>query len=198
LNKDQDEVGSVESLQALRDIDFIKQLIARNARKIDQSPPYLFIWGTYLTLGMVGMQFDSESWPMWFWSIGAVVGGIISAVIGIKQSRDTVGPEGGITGWTLGLPFLVMMLAGCLMMVTDIVRMEYLPLFWFILVGILYVSLGALVGKGPVLLGIWFIVLAAATRLFFLDYQYLILGLLGGGSVVLTGLLLQWRRQRHE
>src|SRR4029453_10207173 len=165
---------------------------------MDQSSPYLFIWGTFLMLGMIGMQFDTSAWPMWYWPIGSVLGSILSAVTGIRQSRHMVKPQGGTNGWMFGLPFLVMMVAGFFMMATGMVKAEYIPLFWFMLVGILYVSMGALLGKGPVMIGIWFIVLSIATRLFFLDYQFLILGLLGGGSLVLAGLWLQRRRGRHE
>jgi len=198
LNKSQETAHASESLQALRDIDFIKQLITRNKKKIDQSPPYLFIWGTFLMLGMIGMQFDSTTWPMWYWPIGSVMGSIISAIIGIRQSRQNVGKTDGTNGWMFGLPFLVMMVSGFFMMATGMVKVAYIPLFWFMLVGILYVSMGALLGKGPVMIGIWFIVLSAATRLFFLDYQYLVLGLLGGGSVVLAAVWLQLRRGRYE
>ncbi|WP_139993370.1 hypothetical protein [Paenibacillus paridis] len=197
MNKQQ-EAASADSLQALRDIDFIKQFIHRNKKKLDHSPPYLFIWGTYLIIGMVGMQFDNVAWPMWYFSIGTVIGGALSAIIGIRQGRASQMREKDASGWMFGLPFLAMVAAGWIMMATDIVRTEYLPLFWFMLVGILYVSMGAWLGKGPMLLGVWFILLAALTRLFFLDYQYLLLGLLGGGSVILTGLWLQLQRRRHE
>jgi hypothetical protein len=198
LNKDHDVAHATESLQALRDIDFIKQIITRNEKKMDQSPPYLFIWGTFLMLGMIGMQFDSETWPMWYWPIAAVLSSVLSAVTGIRQSRNLPKKQSGTNGWMYGLPFLVMMVAGFFMMATGMVEAEYIPLFWFMLVGILYVSMGSLMGKGPVMIGIWFILLSAATRLFFLDYQFLVLGLLGGGSLVLAGVLLQRRRGRHE
>jgi hypothetical protein len=198
LNKEQDAAHATESLQALRDIDFIKQIITRNKKKIDQSPPYLFIWGTYLMLGMIGMQFDSTTWSMWFWPIGSVAGSLLSAFVGIRQSRHSASRTGGTNGWMFGLPFLVMMVAGFFMMATGMVNTQYIPLFWFMLVGILYVSMGAILGKGPMMIGIWFIVLSAATRLFFLDYQFLVLGLLGGGSLILAGVWLQLRRDRHE
>jgi hypothetical protein len=199
LNKEQDLAHATESVQALRDIDFIKQIITRNEKKMDNSPPYLFIWGTFLMVGMIGMQFDIATWPMWYWPIGTVLGSALSAVTGIRQSRHLPKKAaGGTNGWMFGLPFLVMMVAGFFMMATGIVKAEYIPLFWFMLVGILYVSMGSLLGKGPMIIGIWFIVLAAATRLFFLDYQFMVLGLLGGGSLVLAGVLLQRRRGRHE
>ncbi|OBZ07749.1 MULTISPECIES: hypothetical protein [Bacillales] len=198
MNKDHDVAHATESLQALRDIDFIKQIITRNEKKMDQSPPYLFIWGTFLMLGMIGMQFDNETWPMWYWPIAAVLSSVLSAVTGIRQSRNMPKKQGGTNGWMYGLPFLVMMVAGFFMMATGMVEAQYIPLFWFMLVGILYVAMGSLMGKGPVMIGIWFILLSAATRLFFLDYQFLVLGLLGGGSLVLAGVLLQRRRGRHE
>jgi len=198
LNTDQEKDKSTESLQALRDIDFIKQLIARNGQKMDQSPPFLFIWGSYLAIGMIGMQFDRTDWPMWYWPIATVVCSILSALVGYRLSRRIPVREGGTNGWMFWFPFLMMMLAGVLMMATGMVKQEYLPLFWFILVGILYISMGTLIGKGPVILGVWFIILAAVTRLFFIDYQFLILGLLGGGSVVLAGCWLHRRRRRHE
>ncbi|MBP1996882.1 hypothetical protein [Paenibacillus eucommiae] len=182
--------------QALQDIEFIKQLIAKNKKKLDQSPPFLFIWGTYMMVGYIGMQFNHTLWPMWFWSCGAVIGGLLSSIVGIRQSRNAPVQEGGSYGWMFWLPFMATMLVGCAMMFTDIVRLEYASLFWCMLIGIAYISLGTLVGKGPVFLGIWFIVLSIFIRLFMLEYQNLLLGLLGGGSVIVTALLLQ-RRKKH-
>ncbi|MBB6672731.1 hypothetical protein [Cohnella nanjingensis] len=192
--------SSPQAVQALRDIDFIKQLIERNRRKLPNAAPYLLIWGAYLVVGFIGMQIDETQWPMWFWSFGTLVCGALSAWVGIRQSRGfrkNASEPAGSAGWTFGLPFLMLMLSGGFMMATDIVNMTYAALFWFMLIGVAYVFLGALVGQGAMLLGIWFIVLAILTRLFWMDYQYLVLGLLGGGSIVVTGWMLQRRRRRH-
>ncbi len=186
-----------EPQQALQDIAFIKQLIARNQQKLDHSPPFLYIWGTYMTLGYIGMQFITTLWPIWFWSCGTIVASILTSIVGARLPKQPSSQEGGSYGWMFWLPFAVTLLSWGFMMAADIVREEYLSVFWCALIGIAYVSLGALVGKGPVILGIWFIVLAIGTRLFFLDYQFLLLGLLGGGSVILTGVLLQLRRRKY-
>ncbi|MFX3632767.1 MAG: hypothetical protein ACE3L7_06800 [Candidatus Pristimantibacillus sp.] len=179
---------------ALEDIEFIKRLITRNQKKLDQSPPFLFIWGTYMLVGFIGMQFDVTVWPNWYWSIASVIGGLLSAIVGSRQSRHMPKQSGGSTGWMFWLPFLIVFLSGFFMMITGVVKQEYISLFWLNLIGIAYVSMGPLIGKGPVILGVWFVVMSVLIRLFFLDYQFLILGLLGGGSMLATGLLLQRRR----
>lgn len=188
-----------EPQQALQDIEFIKQLIARNQKKLDHSPPYLYIWGAHMMIGFIGMHFDLSVWPMWYWPISAILGGILSTVVGIRQSRRiaSTSQEGGSYAWMFWLPFLVMMLSGFFMMVSGIVRLEYASFFWVILVGISYVSLASLIGKGPAVIGCWFILLSIATWLFLREYQFLILGLLGGGSNIVTGLFLHWRSKRH-
>lgn len=198
LQRKEEGSAGQASQQALQDIAYMKRLIARNMSKLDRSPPYLFIWGTYIMLGLVGMQVNDTVWPIWFWSVGAVIGGALSALAGIKQSRSAAVQEGGSYGWMFWLPFVMVLLSGCLMMAMGIVEMDYAALFWMMLLGVSYVSLAPLAGKGTVILGIWFIVLSALTRLFFLDYQYLVLGLLGGGSIVVTGLLLKRRGRYHE
>lgn len=182
---------------ALQDIEFIKQLMARNQQKLDQSPPFLFIWGTYMMVGFIGMQFNHTVWPMWYWGIASIIGSALSALVGMRQSRGAAKQEGGSMGWMFWLPFLIVMLSGSFMTLTGVVKMEYVSLFWLNLIGIAYASMGPLVGKGPVILGIWFIVLSVLIKLFFLDYQFLALGLLGGGSMLLTGWFLQRRRSRH-
>lgn len=183
--------------QALQDIEFIKQFITRNQEKLDQSPPYLFIWGMYMVLGFLGMQFSLKLWPMWFWPCGAVIGGVFSAIIGMKQSRRTGVREGGAYGWMFWLPFAMVFVIGFFMMAADIVRMEFASILWLMLIGLSYVCLGMLLGKGPIILGIWFIALGTLTRMFFLEYQFMIFGLLGGGSIVVTGFILQQRRKRY-
>ncbi|MNI37730.1 hypothetical protein D3C73_918420 [compost metagenome] len=182
---------------ALQDIEFIKQLMTRNRQKLDQSPPFLFIWGTYMMVGFIGMQFDHAVWQMWYWGIASIMGGILSAIVGIRQSRHATKQEGGSNGWMFWLPFLVVLFSGSFLMFTGVVKMEYISLFWLNLIGIAYVSMGPLVGKGPVFLGIWFVILSVLVKLFFLDFQFLILGLLGGGSMLVTGLFLLRRRSNH-
>ncbi|UVI30777.1 hypothetical protein [Paenibacillus spongiae] len=183
--------------QALKDIEFIKQLMAKNQRKLDQSSPYLYIWGANLMVGYIGMQFNLTLWPAWYWPIGAVVGMVLSAIVGIRQSRSGNVQEGGSYGWMFWVPFLFMMITGVFMMATKIVRAEDLSVFWFLLLGMAYASLGALVGRGPVMLGLWCILLAMVTGLFFQEYQFLILGLLGGGGNIAAGWILHRRSKRH-
>ncbi|MFD0868519.1 MULTISPECIES: hypothetical protein [Paenibacillus] len=183
--------------QALQDIEFIKQLIARNRKKLDHSPPYLYIWGAYMMIGFVGMHFDHSVWPNWYWLSGAIVGSILSAAVGMRQSRSSNEQEGGAYAWMFWLPFAVMMLSGFFMLASGIVRVEYASFFWVILVGISYVSLASLAGKGPAVVGCWFILLSILTWLFFREYQFIILGLLGGGSNIMAGIYLQWRSKRH-
>src|SRR5690606_13797237 len=100
--------------------------------------------------------------------------------------------------WMFWVPFAAVLLAGVFMMFTDIVRPEYLSVLWLCLLGVVYISMGSLLGLGPVMLGFWFIVLAIVTRLFLLEYQFIVLGLLGGGSVILTAIWLLRRRRQHE
>jgi len=199
LNRKQDEtvLAAREPQRALQDIEFIKQLIAKNQRKLDQSPPFLLIWGAYMTAGFIGMHFNHTEWPMWFWPIGSIVGGILTAVVGIRQNRKTPVREGGSYGWMFWLPFLMLLLSGTFMIATGIVKLEYISLFWLMLIGIAYVAMAPLLGKGPVFLGCWFIILAVITRLFLMDYQFLVMGLLGGGSFFVTALLLDRRRKKH-
>lgn len=190
-----------QAQQALRDIDFIKQLVARHRRKLPSAAPYLLLWGAYLMIGFVGMQFDEATWPIWYWGCGALVAGVLSAWFGLRQRRDSPGKlqqgQDGASGWTFGLPFLILMLAGGFMMASGIVEMAYAAPFWCLMIGTAYVFLGALIGRGSVLLGLWFVLLAILTRLFLMDWQYLVLGLLGGGSIFMTGWVLLGRSRRH-
>lgn len=186
-----------DSQQALRDIEYIKQFMTRNRRKLVSAPPYLFIWGCYMMIGFLGMQFDLERWPIWFWSCGSVVGSVLTAIVGKRQSRQSAISDGGAYGWMFWLPFAAVLVSGGFMMMMEIVQMQYASILWLMLIGIAYVSMGALLGKGPVILGIWFIVLAMVTRMLFLEYQFLIFGLLGGGSFVATAILLQRQGIKH-
>jgi len=194
-NRDRQPPSAQGPQQALKDIEFIKELISRNKRKVDESPPYLLIWGTYVMIGFVGMHFDMSVWPNWYWAIGAIAASALTAVAGIRQARRSPSPasEVGAFGWMFWLPFLAVFLTGSFLLFSGIVRAEHASFLWMSLVGVAYVSLGPLTGRGTVVLGLWFIVLAIATRAFLLDYQFLVLGLLGGGSLVATGFVLLLR-----
>ncbi|MBD2843660.1 hypothetical protein IDH44_00535 [Paenibacillus sp. IB182496] len=183
--------------QALQDIQFMSMLIARNRRRLDNSPPFLVLWGLYMLIGFAGMQFDVEVWPGWYWSIGTVVASAISAVIGMRLPKESGNEQGGSYGWMFWVPFAAVLASGAFMMFTGIVRLEYVSLFWMMMIGIVYVALAPLLGRRPVLLGGGLIVLAMLTRLLLIDYQFLVLGLIGGGGTIATGLYLRARSKRH-
>jgi len=200
LHNESSFIEQDKQLQAIQDIVFIKHLMARNQQKLGQSYPFLYVWGLYMMVGFAGMQFDLEQWPKWYWLIASIVCSIASVMLGIRQDRQSTAQSqlGGFMGWMYWLPFAATMLSGMFMMLSGIIKLEYISLCWLILIGITYVAMAPLIGKGPAIIGIWLIILAVLTRYFFLDYQFVILGLFGGGSLVGAGLLLQLRRFRHE
>jgi|GEM_PF-3469990 len=192
------ELEAEKQLQAMQDIVFIKHLIARNQQRLGQAYPFMYIWGTYMMVGFIGMHFDLKVWPNWYWGIASVVCSILSMFVGIRLGRNETVPDGGVHSWMYWLPFAVTMVSGFFMMFSGIVKLEYISLCWLILTGITYVSMAPLIGKGPAVIGVWLVVLAIITRFFLLDYQFIILGLFGGGSLVCAGVLLQLRRFKNE
>lgn len=47
-------------------------------------------------------------------------------------------------------------------------------------------------------MGLWLIVLGTATYLFLLDYMYIIFAIIGGGSLLFTGILLKRKEIHYE
>ncbi|MGO4372184.1 hypothetical protein [Paenibacillus sp. 2TAB19] len=186
-----------EQQRALQDIEYIKGLLARNERKLGEASPFMYVWGAYLTVGFIGMHFDQKEWPIWYWGIAAVICGAISGIIGSRMMKTQRGGEGGFSTWMYVLPFAAMFAAGSFMLLTNMINTDYTALFWTILIALSYIAMGSMAGKGPVYLGLWFIVLAIVTRLILLDYQYIVLGVFGGGSIIVFGYLLQQRRKRN-
>lgn len=185
-----------EQERALQDIEFIKRLLAKNERKLGEASPFMYVWGVYLTIGFMGMHFDQKELANWYWGIAALICGVVSAVIGSRMTKRDGGQDGGFSTWMYVVPFAPMLVAGGFMLLTNMINTEYTALYWTILIALSYIVMGSMAGKGPVYLGLWFIFLAIITRLL-LDYQYIVLGLFGGGSIIVFGYLLQQRRNRN-
>lgn len=188
--------NDTEQLQALKDIEFIKQLVQRNRRRAGESSPFLFVWGTYCTLGFLGLHWLKELYATLYFPIGAAVCMLLSVWIGIRIGRRNGKPDRrmGILFW---LPGLAMFIGFYLIMALGLIKPEYISLFSLLITGIYYIQLGSMLGKEMIYLGFWFMIVVVVTRLFFMDVQNLVLGIFGGGSIILTGFIVRrWKVPR--
>lgn len=185
-----------EALQALKDIEFIKHLVDRNRKKAHNSAPYLYIWGTYCTLGYLAMHFYRHPSINWYWLIASLICSILTAIVGIRQTRK-YGPREsdrsyGMIFWG---PAIAAFGTAYALILLGAINVQYIPILFMLTTGLLYINYGTLLGRVFSLLGWWFIVLSIVTGKFFFEQQLLVLGLLGGGAIILTGVLVQrWER----
>ncbi|WP_274362948.1 hypothetical protein [Paenibacillus thermotolerans] len=185
-----------EALQALKDIEFIKHLVDRNRKKATNSAPYLYIWGSYCTLGYLLLYFYRDPLINWYWPIALVICSALTAFVGISHKRK-YGPQKNdrAYGWLFWGPALASSVCAYALIFLGAINVEYIPVLWMLITGLLYINFGTLLGRAFSLLGWWFIVLSIVTGKFFFEQQLLILGLLGGGAIILTGVLVQrWER----
>ena len=88
----------------------IQTIVQKTRRAISSSGGYIFmiVWGVIWLLGFLGSQFLPQQVAGYAWMILDTLGGILSAVIGIRMGRGVRSTSPVITGKHIGLFWLLL------------------------------------------------------------------------------------------
>ena len=177
----------MKTQDALDQIAYLQELINQTRLRAADGYPYFLLWGLLWIVGYTA----SILWSHLVWTGILVAGGLISAVIGFKKKKNLPAPPLlKKIGWVmLVLLVYIAFLFSRLLLVTD--TLQIIISFWPFHVGLLYILAGVFIGRPMVIIGCWLILAAVAGIWLPSFWQQIWLAAGGGGSLLLTGLIMR-------
>lgn len=183
---------SISREEALEHLAHIKTLTVQTKRYGKQTAPYLITWGIIWVVGYSVAAMEWYALIGWVWFCLAIIGGMATFTIIVKQKRADPMPAflSRQMGMAWGAFYIIVgMFAFLIGMGFLEFTNELIGFYPVLLVAIMYLLLGVVIGKEIFFMGIWLGVLSAATAVWFMPYSSLIFAIIGGGSMIATGLM---------
>lgn len=187
------KLESAETREALANVAYMRGLIEQTRAGVASGYGFFLLWGTVWIAGYLTTAFIPSSTGQIVWVPLVVLGTVGSAWLGMRLPKDhSVVPSLGarlawvnlvLIGAFIGAPFLL----GSKF--SYMASVAYVPAA----VGVIYVVNGMFVGREMVLIGAWLVVAAVVSLTMGTTVQPVWMAIAGGGSLILTGVLL--RRQ---
>ncbi len=155
---------------------------------------FLVVWGVVWLLGFLGSHFLPAENASYSWLILDILGGILSAIIGIRMGRGVRSPSFTTTGKRIGTFWLLLFLycAAAIAVITPIDGKQ-LAMIIILFVTIGWVAMGLLLSFASVWWGLALSVLALSAYFIFPSAFYLVMAFLGGGGMIALGLYIRSR-----
>ena len=179
-----------ESLQAI-------QVMVRKTQKIiSDSGAYnfLIVWGVIWLIGFLGNHFTDVRTASYIWGALNILGGVGSALLGIKISRRVRNPSGLATAKRIGWFWLLIFLyCFTLILVASPVDGKQLAVIIIIFVMIGWVAMSLLLSVVSVWWGLGITALGLIGYFFLPGVFFLMMAVLGGGGMIALGLYIRSR-----
>ena len=187
------EPQTVDSREALANIAYMRGLIEQTRARVADRYGFFLLWGAVWVAGYLATAFIASPTGEILWVPLVVLGTVGSTWLGMRMPKDqSAAPTLGarlawmnlvLVGAFIGAPFLLGDNFSYLKSVA------YIPAA----VGVIYTVNGIFMGRAMILIGAWLVVAAVASLAMGPTVQLVWMAIAGGGSMILTGLLL--RRQ---
>lgn len=186
-NKDRERAAASASLQAVETMQQ-RTHTAVGGRQISL---FYFIWGIVWLAGFLFSQYGPARWLIWTWGGLLMAGGILSTVVGLRLGQrvryEQTGPRlAGFFAALFGFGAVWLWLAQPQTWQETAVWIVSLLLFGAVVAGV-WLQSRALIGAGVIGTAV-----LLAIYVWLWPYLGLLLGLLGGGSLLLAG---WWQRR---
>jgi hypothetical protein len=171
-------------------------MMKKTRRAISSSGAYgfLIVWGVVWMLGFLSSQFLPGEIGGTIWIIVDILGGALSAILGIRMGRHVRSPSTSISGKRIGI-FWFLLLLYCIaaIAVSGSIDGKQLAMFiiFFVMVG--WLAMGLLLSFAPIWPGLAITALALIGYFLLPGYFYLWMAILGGGGMIALGLYIRSR-----
>jgi uncharacterized membrane protein (DUF485 family) len=174
----------------------IQGMVQKTRRVISSSGAYRFliVWGVIWLLGFSASQFLSGPLIGYTWAVLNTLGGILSAIIGIRMNRGVRSTSSVLSGRRIGIFYLLLFLF-CYAAVAVVwpVDSKQLAMIIVLFVMVGWVAMSLLLSFAS----IWWALALTGLSLagFFLlpDIFYLWMAILGGGGMIALGFYIRSR-----
>lgn len=196
-----DQHSALSPAEIAEHLSYIKTVTIQKKSYGKQTGPFLVLWGIIWVIGFLITITEQSSIILWSWIILGLVGWLLTFVLYFKQEKNEGVP-------TLLRNQLRMVLIGCafvlivflFLITSNILPVSFHLMFFYmtLLISIMYVFLGSVFGKELSYIGIWIGILSMITLTWFPLYSTIIYAIIGGGSLILSGVwLVRWGKD-HE
>lgn len=185
------DISPSEAKEALAAIQLITQ---KTRRTISSSGAYLFliVWGVIWLLGFLGSQFLPQITAGYAWMVMDILGGVISAIIGIRIGR-AVRFTHPITNGKHIAYFWLLLFVYCWLsiLITSPADGKQIAMLIIIFVMIGWMAMGLLLSVSSAIPGLIISALAIIGYFLLPDIFYIWMAILGGGGMIGLGLYIR-------
>ena len=174
----------------------IQAMMTKTRRAISSSGAYIFliIWGIVWLLGFLGSQFLSPVITGYAWAVLDTLGGILSAVYGIRMGRGLRNSSPFLSGKRIGI-FWLLNFIYCIAVVavswpTGGKQMA-MYIILFVMIG--WIAMSLLLSFASIWPGLIITVLALVGFFLLPGIFYMWMAVLGGGGMIALGLYIRSR-----
>jgi hypothetical protein len=174
----------------------IQTVVQKTRRAISSSGGYVFliVWGVIWLLGFLGSQFLPQDLGGYAWMVLDILGGILSAVLGIRMGRGVRSASPVTTGKRIGLFWwLLFLYVVATVAVAWPTSGKQLSMFIILTVMVGWMAMSLLLSFTSIWPGLILTALALAAYFVFPGLYYLLMAVLGGGGMIALGLYIRSR-----
>ncbi|MEM7112311.1 MAG: hypothetical protein AAF614_07755 [Chloroflexota bacterium] len=185
---------NIDQNEAKEQLDLIRQAQQAGIEAGGQEAGwFLIIWGVVWLVGFLAAQFGETSWLPWVWFGLCLLGSAISAVVGLRLGQKVQYTQ---TGPQLGLFYPVLFGFSLLWLyLAAPTSWQQTAVLATSFIAFAVVVNGVLLRKRPfIITGFIGAFMAVAVYLWLLPWFGLVIGLVGGGGMLLSGLRLSIAR----
>lgn len=187
---------SISPTEAEEALEAIQIMVKKTRRAISNSGAYAFliIWGVVWLIGFLGSQFLPADIGGYFWIVMDVLGGVVSAIIGMRLGKNIRSSKTTISGKQIGIFWLLVFLyCGAALWVSGITEGKQLAMLIILFVMLGWMAMGLLLSFYSVWTGLALTGLALIGYFFLPNFFYLWMAILGGGGMIFMGLYIRYR-----
>jgi hypothetical protein len=174
----------------------IQSMMQKTRRAISSSGAYAFliVWGVIWLLGFMGAQFLPQQFAGYFWIGLDILGGILSAIIGIRMGRGVRSSSSTTSSKRIGI-FWLLLFVYCVAAIGVAWPAGGKPLAMYIILFVMvgWLAMGLLLSFFSIWPGLIITALALIGYFLLPGIFYLWMAILGGGGMIALGLYIRSR-----
>ena len=187
---------NITPTEAEQALDAIQTMVRKTQKAISNSGAYnfLIVWGFVWLFGFLASHFISGTLIGYIWMGLDILGGLVSAVIGIRMGHNVRSPAGLASGKRIAW-FWLLLFVYCfaLILVASPVDGKQMAMIIILFVMIGWVAMGLLLSVASIKWGLGITALALIGYFLLPDFFYLWMAVLGGGSMIGLGFYIRSR-----
>jgi hypothetical protein len=185
---------NISPTEAEEALNAIQTMMRKTRRSISSSGAYKFLilWGSIWMIGFLGSQFLPNEIASNVWIGLDILGGILSAVIGIRMKRGVRSSVSSVSGKRIGFFWLLLFLY-CVAAVGVAwpVDGKQLAMFIILFVTVGWIAMGLLLSFASIWWGLVLLGISLVGYFLLPEYFYLIMAFLGGGGMIVLGIYVR-------